>query len=233
MAKNTATPAYDLATLTECRRCPRLVACRESVGKKPAKGYTPADYWGKPVPAFGDPDPRLLVLGLAPGAHGANRSGRPFTGDAAGTWLYPALYKFGFANRPTSVSRDDGLELFGARITNVVKCVPPGNKPTPEETTTCAPYLAEELALHKNVRVVVALGAISKQSYARWAAGQGLIPKPSALEFAHGAEVKLANGHQLIMSYHCSRQNTNTGRLTQPMFEQVFARARAILGGKA
>lgn len=229
MAKVNDIAPYDIAALTECRRCPRLVACRENVGRKPAKGYTTADYWGKPVPAFGDPDPRLLVLGLAPGAHGANRSGRPFTGDAAGTWLYPALFKFGFSNRPTSVSRDDGLALYGARITNVVKCVPPGNKPTPEETATCAPYLAEELKLHKNVRVVLALGSISTQSYARWAAAQRLVERPSAVAFAHGAELVLRNGHHLITSYHCSRQNTNTGRLTQTMFEQVFARARAIL----
>lgn len=225
----TRDPGYALDGLTACTRCPRLVACREHVGDKPAKGFTKPDYWAKPVPAFGDADPRLLVLGLAPGAHGANRTGRPFTGDAAGTWLYPALYEFGFATGPKSVSRDDGLRLLGARITNAVKCVPPGNKPTPEETATCAPYLAEELAQFKNLRVVLALGSIATQSYARWAAARGLITKPSAIVFSHGGELPLANGHVLITSYHCSRQNTNTGRLTRPMWNQVFARAREII----
>jgi uracil-DNA glycosylase family 4 len=197
---------------------------------KPAKGFTKADYWGKPVPAFGDPDPRLLVLGLAPGAHGANRSGRPFTGDAAGVWLYAALHKFGFASKPVSVSRDDGLVLTGARISNVVKCVPPANKPLPAEVQNCAPFLDDELARFRNLKVVIALGAISAGGYARWAARQGLIAKPSAIAFGHAAEYPLANGHHLILSYHCSRQNTNTGRLTVPMFESVFARAKEVVG---
>ncbi len=218
-----------LKQLLGCKRCPRMVDCRETVRFKPAKGFTPADYWSRPVPAFGDADPRLLVLGLAPGAHGANRSGRSFTGDAAGNWLYPALFKFGFSSQSTSTSLTDGLILHDARITNVVKCVPPGNKPTPEEVQNCAPFLFEELHQLRSVRVVITLGAISLRSYLLWAQKHGMIEKLSRCPFAHGAELVLPNGHHLLMSYHCSRQNTNTGRLTLPMFEGVFKRAREIL----
>lgn len=223
-------PRRPLTQLLGCKRCKRLVECRETVRLKPAKGFTPADYWSRPVPAFGDDAPKLLVLGLAPGAHGANRSGRPFTGDAAGNWLYPALYKFGFSNQPTSTSLTDGLVLKGARITNVVKCVPPGNKPLPEEAQNCAPFLFEELhEMRSSIQVVITLGAISLRSYLLWAQKQGLIEKLGQFPFAHGAELVLPNGHHLLMSYHCSRQNTNTGRLTMPMFEGIFRRARELI----
>jgi uracil-DNA glycosylase family 4 len=215
--------------LIGCTRCERLVACRETIPNKPAKGFTAADYWSKPVPGFGDPKARLLILGLAPGAHGANRSGRPFTGDAAGTWLYPALHKFGFANQPESTHRGDGLVLRGAYITNAVKCVPPGNRPLPAEQANCVPYLQDELDTMKDLRVILPLGGIALQAYLQWAVARSHLKKRSLVPFAHGGEYPLPNGHHLVMSYHCSRLNTNTGRLTLPMFEAVFARARQII----
>ncbi len=210
-------------------RCPRLVACRDAIRQKARKGFAPEDYWSRPVPAVGDPKARLVVLGLAPGAQGANRTGRPFTGDAAGTWLYPILYRYGFSNQAESVSLDDGLVLQDAYVTNIAKCVPPGNRPTPEEIGNCAPYLALEMDRLRNARVVIPLGSLAMRSYLLWLREHGKIERLSAFPFAHGVEYEMPNGHTLLPSYHCSRQNTNTGRLTMAMFEQVFARARNLL----
>ena len=223
------TAPYSLRELTQCRHCPRLVEWREAVARKPAKGFTAADYWSKPVPGFGDPQARLLVLGLAPGAQGANRSGRPFTGDAAGTWLYPALFAFGFSNQPQSTHREDGLLLRDAYITNLVKCVPPANKPLPAEIAMCAPYLALEFQDFTSLRVILTLGNLAWQAYWKWAYHQGLTDRPLPHRFAHGAMVEGPHEHTIIASYHCSRQNTNTGRLTRPMFDEVFAQARHCL----
>jgi uracil-DNA glycosylase family 4 len=181
------------------------------------------DYYCKPVPAFGDPAAKLLIVGLAPGKHGANRSGRPFTGDYAGILLYATLFKYGLASAPVSTAVEDGLELRGARITNAVKCLPPDNKPSPAEITTCNGYLRAELEASHEVRAILALGSIAHQAVLR---AQGL--KPAACRFAHGAEHPLAGGRTLIDSYHCSRYNTQTRRLTTPMFEAVVARAQIL-----
>jgi uracil-DNA glycosylase len=206
-----------------CTRCPRLVSWREAVAATKRAAYRDEDYWGRPVPGFGDPQARLLVLGLAPGAHGANRTGRAFTGDGAGAFLFRALHRAGLASAPRSVASDDGLHLTGTWVTNAVKCVPPANAPTAAERAACAPYLDAEQAL-LGARVVLALGATG------WAAGLRLlgVPRPRP-RFAHGAEVA-AGEVTLIASYHPSRQNTNTGRLTQAMLDGVVARAAALAG---
>lgn len=188
------------------------------------------EYWGRPVPGFGDPEARLLVVGLAPAAHGGNRTGRVFTGDSSGDWLYEALYRYGFANQAESVGLDDGLLLTGAYVTASARCAPPANKPLPRELDRCRDYLAAELALLDRVRVVVTLGRIAHDSYLK-ASGwwERLAPK-SRPAFGHGREAKLGDGVELISSYHPSRQNTNTGRLTRPMWHQVFQRAQAVAG---
>jgi uracil-DNA glycosylase family 4 len=203
-----------------CRRCPRLAAFLDTV-----KRQHPA-YYCKPVAPFGDPVARLLIVGLAPGMHGANRTGRPFTGDYAGILLYATLHKFGFASAPVSVDPKDGLGLVDARITNAVKCLPPANKPLPEEIKTCNTYLAAELAQSSSARVVLALGTIAHTSVLR-----SFALKPTAFKFAHGAEHPLGGDRVLLDSYHCSRYNTQTRRLTTAMFEDVVERARALLGG--
>ncbi|MDP9065389.1 MAG: uracil-DNA glycosylase [Pseudomonadota bacterium] len=200
-----------------CRRCPRLAAFLDAV--QLAHG----DYYCRPVPPFGDPKARLLIVGLAPGMHGANRTGRPFTGDHAGILLYATLFKFGLADRPASVSAADPLKLLDARITNAVKCLPPENKPLPAEIRTCNDYLREELASSPDARVVLALGSIAHEAILRACALPG-----RAFRFAHGAEHRLDDQRILIDSYHCSRYNTQTRRLTTPMFEQVIERARSI-----
>jgi len=200
-----------------CRRCPRLAAFLDE-GRARHPGYR-----CRPVAPFGDTDPRLLIVGLAPGFHGANASGRPFTGDYAGVLLYETLHAFGWASAPRSLSVDDGLVLEGCRITNAVKCVPPGNKPTPEEIRTCNPFLATELAGRPAGTVVLALGAIAHAAVLR---ACGL--KPSSAHFAHGAEFALPRGLELVDSYHCSRYNTNTGRLTAQMFRDVVGRASRL-----
>ena len=200
-----------------CRRCPRLAAFLEE-GRARHPGYH-----CRPVAPFGDADPRLLIVGLAPGFHGANASGRPFTGDYAGVLLYETLHAFGWASAPTSSSVDDGLVLEGYRITNAVKCVPPANKPTPEEVRTCNTFLAAELAGRAAGTVVLALGAVAHAAVLR---ACGL--RPSSARFAHGAEFELPHGLQLVDSYHCSRYNTNTGRLTAPMFREVVGRASRL-----
>jgi uracil-DNA glycosylase len=213
--------------LIECRRCPRLVAWREQVAREKRAAFRNWDYWGRPVPGFGDPDARLLILGLAPAAHGGNRTGRIFTGDRSGDWLFASLWRTGFANQPTSVSRDDGLKLRDCYITAPVKCAPPGNKPLPEERDNCAPWLERELALLPAIRVVVALG-----SYAWDTALRHLGPVRPKPRFTHGAEVALPHGRTLLGSYHVSQQNTSTGRLTEAMLDQVFLRARELLQGE-
>jgi len=210
--------------IVECRRCPRLVAWREQVAREKKQEFRDWDYWGQPVPSFGGEEARLLIIGLAPGAHGANRTGRMFTGDASGRWLYRALHRAGFANQPTWERHDDGLRLVDCYITAVIHCAPPGNKPLPAEIKNCRPYLADELARLRNVRVVVALGQIAFMNYLQVA---GVRPRP---KFAHGAVYSLRP--MLIASYHPSRQNTNTGKLTEPMLDAVFAQARCALASR-
>ncbi|MGA2191488.1 MAG: uracil-DNA glycosylase [Steroidobacteraceae bacterium] len=200
-----------------CRRCPRLAAFLDSVHA------VHRDYHCRPVPPFGDPEARLLIVGLAPGMHGANRTGRAFTGDHAGILLYATLFKFGLATASTSKAADDGLELKGARITNSVKCLPPANKPLPPEIKTCNDYLRAELAVSHSVRAILALGGIAHGAVLRACD----LPAKS-FKFAHGAEHRLENGRILLDSYHCSRYNTQTRRLTTAMFETVIARARAV-----
>lgn len=205
-----------------CRRCPRLVEWREEVARTKRAAYRDEEYWGRGVPGFGDPAARLVVIGLAPAAHGANRTGRMFTGDRSGDWLYRALFRAGFANRPESVSIDDGLRLDGAYITAPVKCAPPANKPTPAERDTCRQFLDRELELLTERRVVVALGGFG------FAEALRLLDGPRGARFGHGVEVDLPDGRTLIGCYHVSQQNTFTGRLTEEMLDAVFARARAL-----
>ena len=192
------------------------------------RAYADWEYWGRPVPSFGDPHARVLILGLAPGAHGSNRTGRPFTGDGSGDFLYPVLHQAGFASQPLAVSRDDNMKLTGLWITAVVRCAPPGNKPTPEEQRNCAPWLDEEMSLLKDLRVVVCLGRIAFDGLLSWAQRSGQLTLRSSYVFRHGAEYTLPNGLVVIASYHPSLQNTNTGKLTRPMFLAVFERARQL-----
>ncbi|MBY6277196.1 MAG: uracil-DNA glycosylase [Symbiobacterium thermophilum] len=213
--------------IIECDRCPRLRTYCAEVGQTRVRRYRDQEYWARPVPGFGDPEARLFILGLAPGAHGANRTGRMFTGDDSGRWLYGALYEFGFADRPESVSRDDGLTLTDAYISNVVRCAPPGNKPSPGEIAACRPFLEAELAMLTRVRVVLALGRIAFDTYVRLRRAQGF--DPGRIDFRHGAEYRIPGLPVLLSSYHPSRQNTNTGVLTAPMWREIFARARALL----
>ena len=208
----------------QCRKCPRLVEWRERVAREKRAAYLDEPYWGRPVPGWGDPAATMMVVGLAPAAHGGNRTGRIFTGDRSGDWLFAALWRAGYANQPTSVAADDGLELRGAYVSAVVRCAPPANKPTPAERESCLPYLDRELALLSDVQVIVVLGQFAYQA----AAGRlGLRPRPP---FAHGREAVLADGRTLICSYHPSQQNTFTGTLTEAMLDAVFARARELSG---
>jgi uracil-DNA glycosylase len=213
----------DIIALTEevvaCRKCPRLVAWREEVAREKRLAYRNWEYWGRPVPGFGDPEARVVIVGLAPAAHGGNRTGRIFTGDRSGDWLYGALFRAGLASQPLSVDRNDGLTLKGAYVTAVVRCAPPANKPAPDERADCLPYLQREFALLKSSRVFVALGAYAFQAIADLL---GLRPRPA---FGHAREVALADGCYILGSYHPSQQNTFTGKLTQPMFDAVFERA--------
>lgn len=216
--------------IVACEKCPRLVIYRAQVGRIKRRAYRDWDYWAKPVPGFGDPAARLLLIGLAPGAHGANRTGRIFTGDSSGDFLYQVLFATGFASQPTSTSRDDGLKLMDAYITAAVRCAPPDNKPTVEEIRTCRPYLERELELLKNIQVVVALGRLAFDVYLGILREQGKIARRSGFAFAHNVEHRTGD-HQpiLISSYHPSQQNTSTGKLTAPMFRAVFERARRHL----
>lgn len=216
--------------LTACERCPRLRAHCTNVAATRRRAYADWEYWGKPVPSFGDPHARVLVLGLAPGAHGSNRTGRPFTGDGSGEFLYPVLHEAGFASQPKATSRDDGMRLHGLWINSVVRCAPPDNKPTTEELRTCSTWLDQELALLHDLRVVVCLGRIAFDGLLAWARRQGILTSRAGFTFAHGAEFTFANGWSVITSYHPSLQNTNTGRLTTAMFLDVFRRARELAG---
>ncbi len=205
-----------------CRMCPRLVEHRENMAMRKTKRFAGEDYWARPVPAFGDPNAELLIVGLAPAAHGANRTGRMFTGDRSGDWLFEAMHRFGFANQPTSTSIDDGLQLTNAYITAVVRCAPPGNKPDRTEIEVCRNYLLRELEALENLRVVVALGKIGFDGFlAAWATSGAELSKPKP-KFAHLAHYQLAEELNLIASYHPSQQNTFTGRLTRQMFHGVF-----------
>jgi uracil-DNA glycosylase len=207
--------------VSDCRACPRLVAWREQVAREKRAAYADEDYWGRGVPGFGDPQARIIVLGLAPAAHGANRTGRMFTGDRSGDWLYAALHRTGFANQPTATSRDDGLELDDVWITAPVRCAPPQNKPTTDERDRCAPFLTAELELLP-WQVIVALGAFAWAGALAFTGWDGRKPK-----FGHGASTALPDGRTLIGSYHVSQHNTFTGRLTEDMLDDVFHRARA------
>ena len=208
----------------------RLVPYRERIGREKKREFRDWDYWAKPLPSLGDPDARLLIIGLAPGAHGANRTGRMFTGDSSGRWLFRALHKAGFANQPSWQRRDDGLKLIGSYITAACHCAPPDNKPLPKEITNCSVYLDEELKYLKDVRVVIVLGKIAFDNYLKGLRRLDVaLPKPLP-RFAHNTVYQLGGKlPTLIASYHPSRQNTNTGKLTEPMFDAVFARARRML----
>jgi len=210
--------------VVRCRRCPRLVEWRERVAREKRAAFAHEEYWGRPIPGFGDPAARVYLLGLAPAAHGGNRTGRVFTGDRSGDWLFSSLHRTGFANQPASTHRGDGLRLDGAFIAAAVRCAPPANKPLPVERDNCLPYAAEELALLEDVAVVVCLGAFAWDAAARLL---GVKPKP---RFGHGAEHPLPEGRTLLGTYHPSQQNTFTGTLTEPMMDAVFLRARQLAG---
>ena len=215
--------------VTTCRRCPRLVEWRERVAREKRAAYAGEEYWGRPVPGFGDPHARIYILGLAPAAHGGNRTGRVFTGDRSGDWLFASLHRTGFANQPTSLHAGDGLELHGAFVAAAVRCAPPANRPLPSERDNCLPYAAEELALIPSARVIVCLGGFAWDAALRIATtGDGarsLQPRP---KFGHMAEFGLPSGRHLLGSYHPSQQNTFTGKLTEEMTDAVFVRASEL-----
>ena len=215
------------SAVIDCRRCPRLVAWREEVARVRRASFSSEEYWGRPLPGFGDPEASVLVLGLAPAAHGGNRTGRIFTGDRSGDWLFGSMHRTGFANQPTSVSRDDGLRLTGAWVTAAVRCAPPANRPTPAERDNCLPYLVRELRLLSSVRVVVTLGSFAWDVALRALAAVGE-PRPRPRpKFGHGAETQIGR-FELLGCFHPSQQNTFTGKLTQPMIDAVFERAREL-----
>ncbi len=212
-----------------CERCPRLRKYCTRVAETKRRAYRDWDYWGKPIPGFGDPKARLLVIGLAPAAHGGNRTGRVFTGDRSGDFLFRAMYETGFASQPESISRDDGMHLTGAYICAAVRCAPPDNKPNPDEFRNCRPYLERELELLKNLRVVVALGRIAFDTYLGILRDRGVIRSRAAFSFGHNREYPIPGGVPLISSYHPSQQNTSTGKLTAKMLRDVFERARHLV----
>jgi uracil-DNA glycosylase family 4 len=218
------------ADIIACDDCPRLREYCAEIARVKRRAYADWEYWGKPVPSFGDERARVLTLGLAPGAHGSNRTGRVFTGDGSGDFLYPVLHEVGFASQPKGVSREDGMKLKGMWISAVVRCAPPGNKPAPEELRKCAQWLDREMALLKDVRVVVSLGHIAFDGLLGYEQRMGRLTSRSGFAFAHGAEYALQDGLTVIASYHPSLQNTNTGKLTRAMFLKVFRRARKLAG---
>ncbi|HEX4005080.1 MAG TPA: uracil-DNA glycosylase [Acidobacteriaceae bacterium] len=237
MALSSLPAQSPLALLNErivgCERCARLRAHCTEVAATKRRAYRDHDYWGRPVPSFGDPQARVLFVGLAPGAHGSNRTGRPFTGDGSGDFLYPLLHRAGFASQPKSSHRDDGMELHDAWITSVVRCAPPGNKPLPAEIAACAPYIDEEIAALSQLRVIVCLGKIGFDGVVAHLLRTGQIERRGELVFGHGVEYRIpggpdGSGRWLMASYHPSLQNTNTGKLTAPMMLKVFARARQL-----
>jgi len=211
-----------------CTRCPRLVVYREQVAREKRRAYRDCEYWGKPVPGFGDPNARVLVLGLAPGAHGSNRTGRPFTGDASGAFMYPVLHEMGFANQPNATDRGDGLELTDMFITAAARCAPPDNKPLPSELANCAPYLEREMEGLTRLKVIVALGKIAFDAYLDFAKRRGQIGSKKRYVFQHGARYEMPDGKILLASYHPSNQNTQTGKLTRPMFVRIFKEATLL-----
>ena len=211
-----------------CELCPRLRTYCAEIARVRRRAYADQTYWGRPVPSFGDPDARVLALGLAPGAHGSNRTGRPFTGDGSGNFLYPVLFETGFASQPLAQSREDGMLLMDLHITSVVRCAPPGNKPLPTEIRNCAVFVDEEIAILKNLRVVVCLGKIAFDGYVAHLLRTGKISDRKGLVFRHGAEYSLPDGQHILATYHPSLQNTNTGLLTRAMFRDIFLRARVL-----
>jgi len=232
MPRKTTSSERALAALnsriTTCNRCERLRTYCTQIAETKRKAYLDWEYWGRPVPSFGDPNAKAMIVGLAPGAHGSNRTGRPFTGDGSGNFLYPVLFEAGFASQPRATRRDDGMRLDGLWITSVVRCAPPGNKPLPEEIANCAPFLDEEIAAFADLRVIVCLGKIGFDGVVRHLVRSGRLGRGNGLKFGHGAEYRLPDGLTLLASYHPSLQNTNTGKLTQAMFLAVFRRAREI-----
>lgn len=216
-------------SVVACERCSRLRSYCAMVARVKRRAYREQGYWGRPIPGFGDPRARLLVVGLAPAAHGANRTGRMFTGDSSGDWLYAALHAQGFASQPASVSRNDGLKLTDCYITAAGRCAPPDNKPTLQELANCRPYLTAEVALLKHAKVVLVLGRIAHEAYLHAGGWWERLPARERPRFAHGAETPLADGRVLLASYHPSRQNTQTGKLTREMWQRVFAKARFLV----
>jgi uracil-DNA glycosylase family 4 len=220
------TPLAEIqARVVDCRRCPRLVEWRERVAREKRASFAAEDYWGRPIPGFGDPDARVYVLGLAPAAHGGNRTGRVFTGDRSGDWLFASMFRTGFASQPESVALDDGLRLNDAFVAAAVRCAPPANKPLPAERDACLPYAAEELRVMPSVRVIVCLGGFAWDAACRL---YGVKPRP---RFGHGSEHRVEGGPLLLGCFHPSQQNTFTGRLTEPMMDAVFERAREVAAG--
>jgi uracil-DNA glycosylase len=217
-------------TIITCERCPRLRDYCRGIGETKRRAYLNQTYWSRPVPGFGDPRARILILGLAPGAHGANRTGRPFTGDGSGDFMYPVLHELGLASKPRALTRDDGLKLRHAWIASVVRCAPPGDKPLPQEIRNCGTHLAQEIHALPRVRVVVCLGKIAFDGYMAFLMQTGVITRKSDYSFSHGAEYLLPNGLHLLATYHPSLRNTNTGRLNRLMFTRVFLRARELAG---
>jgi len=216
------------AEVVTCVRCPRLVEYREKIAREKRRAYRDCQYWGKPVPGFGDPNARVLILGLAPGAHGSNRTGRPFTGDASGNFMYPVLHQTGFASQPTAVCLADSLKLKDLFITASARCAPPDNKPLPEELANCSEYLDRELAGLKRLKVIVALGKIAFDAYLNHLKRQGLLKSRGSFIFQHGATYKMPDGRVLLATYHPSNQNTQTGKLTRPMFVRIFKKAAQL-----
>ena len=218
--------------ITSCSQCPRLVRWRENIAREKVARFRDEKYWGKPVPPFGDPDARLLIVGLAPAAHGANRTGRMFTGDRSGEWLYRTLHKFGFANKPESISRNDGLQLIDCYITAAARCAPPQNKLLPKELQNCRPFLLTELRLLKNVRVIVGLGKVACDVVYDTMREMEMTRLTKRPKFSHRMECTLNDRQTLVASFHPSQQNTFTGKLTQPMFDAVFQQAKEIINSK-
>jgi uracil-DNA glycosylase len=211
-----------------CTKCPRLVTYRELIAREKRRAYRDCEYWGKPVPGFGDPNARVLIMGLAPGAHGSNRTGRPFTGDASGNFMYPVLYETGFANQSTATACGDGLKLRDLYITAAARCAPPDNKPLPSELANCAPFLDREIEGLRRLKVVVALGKIGFDAYLNFLRRRGLVQSKASYVFAHGANYELPDGKVLLASYHPSNQNTQTGKLTRAMFVEIFKQAARL-----
>lgn len=211
-----------------CTRCPRLVVYRENIAREKKRAYRDWEYWGKPVPGFGDAHAWVLIMGLAPGAHGSNRTGRPFTGDSSGKFMYPVLYETGFASQPTSTDRNDGMKLTNLYITAAVRCAPPDNKPLPQELAECSHFLDRELDGLEDVKVIVALGKIGFDAYLNYLKRRGLLTSKKAYIFKHGASYRMLDGKVLLASYHPSNQNTATGRLTREMFVEIFKQAARL-----